>query len=459
MPGILKDASLSAGTVMLNFRSFRAKGPKSPRSLQASKSREVEEMRAHMVRLQRANRFLLMPSGQKRQAWDCIVLVAMMYTAMWVPFEISTKPLGVMRYTSMSTEWIVVMTFDRLFDLIFLLDIFLNCCTAYYDRKDARWVRSYSRIVIRYAQFWLWIDLLAILASVPDMMGDTVVELQAFRVLRLLKLLRVLRASRIWERWESRIGMSYAALSLVRLFSGLVFLCHWLACVWMLTGRLERDGGRPNWIDHHLLSREGRDGEIWEDKEVSWFLVSWHWAAMTITAIGYGDITPVSQLEYGISVLSQLTGAVLWAAAVSQLAGIYANIDPHETAWKQSMDALNYFMRDRNCDKQLSRRVREFLIASKQTQRRQRESGILLLMSPALQGEVAQQSHHALLNGIYYFRGASADFVLQISLAIQTRCFAPREMVWQTHLNVVYTGLAAVRGVIKMRSQVWTRFT
>ena len=412
-------------------------------------------MRAHMVRLQRANRFLLMPSGQKRQAWDCIVLVAMMYTAMWVPFEISTKPLGVMKYASMSKEWIVVMTFDRLFDLIFLLDIFLNCCTAYYDRKDARWVRSYSRIVIRYARFWLWIDLLAILASVPDMMGDTVVELQAFRVLRLLKLLRVLRASRIWERWESRIGMSYAALSLVRLFSGLVFLCHWLACVWMLTGRLERDGGRPNWIDHHLLSREGRDGEIWEDKEVSWFLVSWHWAAMTITAIGYGDITPVSQLEYGISVLSQLTGAVLWAAAVSQLAGIYANIDPHETAWKQSMDALNYFMRDRNCDKQLSRRVREFLIASKQTQRRQRESGILLLMSPALQGEVAQQSHHALLNGIYYFRGASADFVLQISLAIQTRCFAPREMVWQTHLNVVYTGLAAVRGVIKMRSQVW----
>lgn len=176
---------------------------------------------------------------------------------------------------------------------------------------------------------------------------------------------------------------------------------------------------------------------------------------MTITAIGYGDITPVSQLEYLISVISQLLGAVLWAAAVSQLAGIYANLDPHETAWKQSMDALNYFLHDRNCDPLLARRVREFLIASKQTQRRQRESGILLLMSPALQGEVAQQSHQALLNGIYYFRGASSDFVLQISLAIQTRCFAPREMVWPPHLHVVYTGLAAVRGVIKMRSQVW----
>lgn len=408
-------------------------------------------MRAHMKRLRIASRFVLKASGLKRQVWDCIVLVAMLYTAVWVPFEISTTPFA----RGASLEWLIVMVFDRFFDLIFLLDIVMNCCTAYYDHTAAEWVRSHTRIVIRYARFWLWIDLLSILSSIPDMMGDTVVELQAFRVLRLLKLLRVLRASRIWFRWESRIGMSYAALSLLRLVSGLVFLCHWLACVWMLAGRLERDGDRPNWIDHHLLSREGRDGEIWKDNEVSWFLVSWHWSAMTITAIGYGDITPVSQLEYGISVLSQLLGAVLWAAAVSQLAGIYANLDPHETAWKQSMDALNYFMRDRNCDKQLSRRVREFLIASKQTQRRQRESGILLLMSPALQGEVAQQSHHALLNGIYYFRGASAGFVLQISLAIQTRCFAPREMVWQPHLHVVYTGLAAVRGVIKMRSQVW----
>jgi hypothetical protein len=457
MPRKLTDVSLNAGSVILKLGSFRSNSPSKGQTGSQQRlehltkaSKEVEEMRAHMKQLRTASRFVLKPEGLKRQAWDCIVLVAMLYTAVWVPFEISTIP-----FARGESEWLVVTVFDRLFDLIFLLDIVMNCCTAYYDRAAAEWVRSHTRIVIRYARFWLWIDLLSILSSIPDMMGDTVVELQAFRVLRLLKLLRVLRASRIWERWESRIGMSYAALSLLRLVSGLVFLCHWLACVWMLVGRLEHDGDRPNWIDHHLLSREGRDGEIWKDNEVSWFIVSWHWSAMTITAIGYGDITPVSQLEYGISVLSQLLGAVLWAAAVSQLAGIYANLDPHETAWKQSMDALNYFRRDRNCDKQLSRRVREFLIASKQTQRRQRESGILLLMSPALQGEVAQQSHKSLLNGIYYFRGATADFVLQISLAIQTRCFAPREMVWHPHLHVVYTGLAAVRGVIKMRSQVW----
>ena len=120
--------------------------------------------------------------------------------ALWVPFEIAAAPFA----RGESLESIVVMLFDRLFDLIFLFDIVMNCCTAYYDRATAEWVRRHTRIVMRYARFWLWVDLLSILSSIPDMMGDTVVELQAFRVLRLLKLLRVLRASRIWLRWESR---------------------------------------------------------------------------------------------------------------------------------------------------------------------------------------------------------------------------------------------------------------
>ena len=56
---------------------------------------------------------------------------------------------------------------------------------------------------------------------------------------------------------------------------------------------------------------------------------------MTVTSIGYGDISPASLIEYGISILCQFIGAVTWAACVSQLAGIFANLNPHETAWKQ----------------------------------------------------------------------------------------------------------------------------
>ena len=71
------------------------------------------------------------------------------------------------------------------------------------------------------------------------------------------------------------------------------------------------------------------------------YVVSLHWSMMTVTSIGYGDISPASLIEYGISILCQFIGAVTWAACVSQLAGIFANLNPHETAWKQASPLVN----------------------------------------------------------------------------------------------------------------------
>ena len=81
------------------------------------------------------------------------------------------------------------------------------------------------------------------------------------------------------SRAEARRGLRSASgplhdriVSIVRP-AGVLLLCHWLACVWMLVGRLEMEHGRPNWVEYNLLLRAGRDGEIWVDAPTSWFLV------------------------------------------------------------------------------------------------------------------------------------------------------------------------------------------
>ena len=101
-------------------------------------------------------------------------------------------------------------------------------------------------------------------------------------------------------------------------------------------GRIERDLEMPNWIDFNL---SGKMEVAWDDAW-SWYLVSLHWSTMTVTSIGYGDISPHTRAEFGVSIFCQFLGAVAWAACVSQLAGIFANLSPHETAWKQDMDAM-----------------------------------------------------------------------------------------------------------------------
>ena len=168
------------------------------------------------------------------------------------------------------------------------------------------------------------------------------------------------------------------------------------------------------------------------------------------------------------------------------LAGIFANIDPHTTAWKQEMDAINQFMADRQCEQPLMQRVREYFLASKRLQRVAREQvppslrpppsrplrplprspspppplplsaqRVLGLLSPALQGEVAMSSLARLLSGVTYLANASPEFYLQLSKCLHPRGYAQREVVWSSNLHVIHVGMAAVDGVIKLRGQAW----
>ena len=43
--------------------------------------------------------------------------------------------------------------------------------------------------------------------------------IRLLRLLRLLKLIRIVRATRIFRRWESRLGVSYAIATMVKLFA------------------------------------------------------------------------------------------------------------------------------------------------------------------------------------------------------------------------------------------------
>ena len=56
---------------------------------------------------------------------------------------------------------------------------------------------------------------------------------------------------------------------------------------------------------------------------------------MTLTTVGYGDITPVSQSEHIVCILFMLVGGVTWAYLIGVLTSIVTNLDRHGTRFKQ----------------------------------------------------------------------------------------------------------------------------
>ena len=81
---------------------------------------------------------------------------------------------------------------------------------------------------------------------------------------------------------------------------------------------------------------------------------------MTITSIGYGDISPVHFWEYFLCIISQFSGGLLWAFIIGSICGVASNLDPQETAFKQLYDNLNYMMEDQDLPQPVRLRIREY---------------------------------------------------------------------------------------------------
>ena len=104
-----------------------------------------------------------------------------------------------------------------------------------------------------------------------DSSGVGAAYLRIFRMLRLLKLARVLRASRIFRRWQAYFGVSFAMLALLKFALLILVTSHWLACGWVLIGRLgsaiypnEKPDGSffgTSWIAEAVRT----DGDGWMD--------------------------------------------------------------------------------------------------------------------------------------------------------------------------------------------------
>ena len=201
---------------------------------QGSFAEDVVSMASHLKKVHRATVFVVSPDTEERQLWDVVVALAIVFTAIVVPLEVSAmsdEDFG------SPTSWLFWV--NRCLDLLFLSDICVNCITAYLRTEeggDSAWERRYQYIILHYARTWLLIDVVSTVPYDLFTAGTELERIQALRVVRMLKLLRVVRAARVFARWQTKNSIPYAKQSIGVFIVLFGFICHFFACMWLLVG-------------------------------------------------------------------------------------------------------------------------------------------------------------------------------------------------------------------------------
>ena len=93
-----------------------------------------------------------MPSNKVKQAWQGVSILAIIYTAIYVPFKVAFLPNDI---ELPFLDWV-----DTIIDYIFVIDLFVNFFSAYEKSSDVVEYRC-SRIVANYLKGWFFIDFIA----------------------------------------------------------------------------------------------------------------------------------------------------------------------------------------------------------------------------------------------------------------------------------------------------------
>ena len=102
--------------------------------------------RDHLIK----TKLILFPDSHFRAFSDMIVLLAVIYSSLMLPIQVAFDDFNIPYF---------LIVLDTVFDVVFMLDIFLNFNTGIYEKGIL--VMQRKRITEKYLKSWFFLDLLS----------------------------------------------------------------------------------------------------------------------------------------------------------------------------------------------------------------------------------------------------------------------------------------------------------
>jgi hypothetical protein len=398
------------------------------RGLTREWSRRLREIRE----VRRKTGFLLWPTNKHVELWQLWLSCTLVYTFVMSPFQVAFLP---------STPW-PIFAINRMIDLCLICDMSLQFFLAYqidetHSRSPGLWITNLSQIRQRYLRGWFAIDLISLLSGISEIMeflaplGKSTQVVRFARTIRLVRTLGMARSSgssrqrlRLWLAEQA----SFVVSEMARWVAQLMLTAHMVACVWGFVAQVQEDDESEarSW----LTAVESSKGiQIPRDSPLEMYVLCLYWAFTTLLTIGYGDITPVTQIEFATVTVVMVVGATAWTIFMASVCAVMTSLDADRLQHGLDLEHLEKICTDQMLPVDLTRRLRAFLARSRRMKRRAEQQQLMSRMSPALQSEMTMHMTERLLVRVPFFRGVEPGFVSAIAEALHMQIFPPKEWI------------------------------
>lgn len=308
--------------------------------------------------VQRRKRCMFYPEDSKKEYWDLIITLVLLFACIYTPIEIAFD------FDSNDEKSIAQSLIKNLIDLFFLLDIIIIFNSAFYN-EESDIIEDRGVIFVNYISGWFLIDILAIIPF--DVLLNSTSFNELFRVARfgrlykLIKLTRLIRVLRIMKEKSKLLKYINEFLKISLGFERLFFfiliffiLTHICTCLWLIIASLYHAEGiyDGTWLENYTDAEE-------TNTSLDLYAISFYWTITTITTVGYGDISGTNNLEKTFCSIVMVIGVFGFSFANGSLTSIIQNYDQTNAHYNEKLQTLNKIIKDYNLPLELQLKLKK----------------------------------------------------------------------------------------------------
>jgi len=319
--------------------------------------------------------------------WNCVVFAAVVITALEAPYSFT--------FGTRIQTW-------QLWSDFFISFIFI-CDVTYQIRQKAL-----GRVQFNTREEKLgWWSLLTVdvLASIPfDIISYSLGGVTGIPFMNLLRLFRLVRIIRIVQLMGQMTVVPRTLRMTIYIITFFIVV-HWVSCGWILIN------------------------PVAFENQSSHYIKAIYWTVTTLTTIGYGDITPTTDVGRLYTMVIMILGVGVYGIVIGNVTRMMAAGDRHKEMARERMSDLSAFMKYYNIPERLQQNVSSYyqhLITKRLTDN---DNKIISDLPQALQQEMQIYMNIKLIRNIPIFKDCSQQCLKDVAGALEQRYFGPGQTI------------------------------
>jgi len=371
---------------------------------------------------------LIEPNDRNLQRWNLLLLSFIAFNLLVVPFDLSfgMDKSGFLAYTSHAS------------DVVFLVDIVvtLHVKLVVHFQLDEFVVGQRDTIAKQYLYGNFWIDLLSI--GIPFDAVDL-----GFNGFGLFKMLRLFRAVRILKKIIKVSPDNEAIIHIFSLILCIMYVSHVVACLFWASA-LVSDNSKNNAAPRSNWHRDGRV-DLTEMTSFEQYWTANYWAVMTISTVGYGDVSAANEYEMFFSMVVMVAGAIFYAVVQGSVSSAIDSISNKSRPYTQRVRLLEKFIADYQVHSSVANRLRTTTSLQWKLHGPSTVNSFLGTLQPHLARDVQMNVYRPLLIQVPFLAGKDDMFTAQLVLQMEPHVILGGDWIYRVgdmgrELHVVSRG-------------------